>query len=120
VFVVQEQTAIQCKPALGIQCCLQSTSMLTATDDLPTFTASLSASAVMQVAGRLVQPVVERAESDPAALSLLVGYCIEGRHRVLLERVTSELGHTDILKLLVRLGIYLASAGHHLCQISKA
>ena len=44
VFVVQEQTATQHKPALGIQCCLQSTSMLTANDNLLTFTASLSAS----------------------------------------------------------------------------
>lgn len=119
VFVVQEQTATQHKPALGIQCCLQSTSMLTANDNLLTFTASLSASAVMQVATKLVQPVVEQAESDPAALSLLVGYCIGGRHRDLLERVTSELGQTDILKLLVRLGIQLAFAGHHLCQISQ-
>ncbi|KAL0051754.1 hypothetical protein WJX82_001591 [Trebouxia sp. C0006] len=57
-----------------------------------------------QVATKLVQPVVEQAESDPAALSLLVGYCIGGCHRDLLERVTSELGQTDILKLLMSQG----------------
>ena len=96
--------------------------MPTANDDLPTFTASLSANPVIQVAANLIRPVVEQAEqadSGHAGLSLLLAFCIQSDHKYLLQQATLELGHKNVLHMLVRLSIQLASAGHHLCQVSN-
>ena len=77
-----------------------------------TLTASLSANVVIQVAANLIRPVVEQAASGHAGLSLLLDFCIKSDHKYLLQRATHELGHKNVLHMLVRLSIQLASAGH--------
>lgn len=57
-----------------------------------------------RVAANLIRPVVEQAASGHAGLSLLLDFCIKSDHKYLLQRATHELGHKNVLHMLMSQG----------------
>ncbi len=117
--VVHEQVALHFQGLLSAcNVAFQSTSMLTASNDLRKVIRSVSANVVMQVASKLVEPIVALAPSDPAGLTALIDCYNLPEHGQVLQQVSLALQTTQNLQALVRCYLnHVFAADHPQCPV---